>query len=215
MTKLYTGITTDEGFISIMEERGVQVDSSIGAEGLRDAFNLAGSDTITFESTNEDVLHTINAEPALDTFTIGGDTYSFEPNMTFEDWIASDYNTGDFVDGEGSIVKDIEGNTWVVIDGDSWEDYVPLATSIQANKAYGFVPIPYNFNIGETEYEVNPDSSWETWVSSSFNTDGYIVSGGKVTNADSSKVVCTTEGDAESAVNKDSKITPSTTYYLA
>lgn len=145
-------------------------------------------------------------------FKIGNDTYEAEPNMVWDDWLYSDYNTGDFIDGEGVVAKEIEGVINVVVDGTSVEDAVELADTIQNNKQYGLATYPITFLIEDDEYEMEKDMTWAQWIASDYNTDGYKKPelGENIITSDESK--CVQLGDT--SVKSSDTISEGTKYIL-
>ena len=70
----------------------------------------------------------------LITFTIDGTEYKAEPNMTFEQWINSDYNTGDYVTAIGKN----GGAVWLLVVNASKDMYLKNANqAIQASNIIG------------------------------------------------------------------------------
>jgi hypothetical protein len=63
MIKLQTGISTDRDFVKAMKERGQKVSAEFPAETLRKQLdNVSKEVKVTFESTNETVLASVNAD---------------------------------------------------------------------------------------------------------------------------------------------------------
>lgn len=62
MMKLQTGISTDRDFVKAMKERGQKVSAEFPAETLRKQLDNVNEEVkVTFESTNETVLASVNA----------------------------------------------------------------------------------------------------------------------------------------------------------
>ena len=61
-------------------------------------------------------------------------------------------------------------------------------------KLYFYAPL-ISFTIGGTSYKAEYNMTWEAWVNSTYNTDGYKVAGNYILNADSKRVGTTLKTD--------------------
>ena len=129
-------------------------------------------------------------------FSIDNKEFKFFVGQTLKDWVDDfSYNTDLFVivegvlkNGKGENVKDKDGN-------DIKEDYV---FSEDSNKAEWTVehtpvvpprPVVHSFSIDGKKYNFDVDMTFEAWLKSSYNKDGYKAGKTLVLTADDKRFV--------------------------
>ena len=175
-------------------------------EGADPKLDLA-NDTIVENGNYRTVKSWINLTPTTPnaiTFTVNGKTYTAHENMTWGAWIATEYNTDDFVvwesvvSGEENCIAesatDEDGNGYIGVvwidDGSGTHchaddtivencEYFIDATMIEVETEEP-TPSTITFTINGTSYtaEVDEDGNvmtWQEWVNSPYNTKGFAV----------------------------------------
>ncbi len=98
--KIKTGETTDLGFIRALKEKGVNARAMFPAETLRDQLDGLSEETkVSFESTNETILATVNEEAPAPVVDLSID-FDVSDDIDLFGKVASDLQTGVAVEGD-------------------------------------------------------------------------------------------------------------------
>ena len=132
---------------------------------------------------NQDITSLITsnsnyAETNLTSITISSTPYKAKPNMTWQEWVASEYNINGYLVHKSKIYR---GNYTAVVTTGSTDispsDIVTAGTYLER-----VVPLvnTFTFTINGTTYTSEENMTWSEWVNTAYNTLGLTISGGEV-----------------------------------
>lgn len=126
-------------------------------------------------SVLSEYLGTTGDEDGLITFTIDGNEYQAEEGMTWEEWVDSEYNTDGWYYKEYSDGYLVTSELYQHKYGVGVSLYDILETGLQYTS--GLMWEYSSFTLGGAIYYGRNDYTWDDWVNSEDNTDGYYIVG--------------------------------------
>lgn len=112
------------------------------------------------------------------TFTIDGIPYYAGKNMSFDEWVTTEYNTGGFVRVDGRIIKGAQ-----ILDVDD------ITEHILNGGVYVTTYAEVSFNIAGVSYAAKSGMTWSEWLASAYNTDSFTVYDNMVISSDGERVI--------------------------
>ena len=114
----------------------------------------------------------IGGSTALISFTIDGVTYKATSDMTWNEWVESDYNTANVYIIDRSVL--IGNDSLLFLNASA----VYSENTIQANTDYSVIggsTTLISFTIDGITYKATSGMTWNEWIDSDYNADGFWV----------------------------------------
>ena len=124
--------------------------------------------TLGKSNSSNNANENISPKKEVISFFIGENEYSADYEMTWEDWISSDYNTIQL-----TIDNDVVCSPIATLTRNS--NNVLKNYYVIDNAEYGFTPILLSFSIGESVYQSEIGMTWSQWVNSEYNDNISII----------------------------------------